>query len=77
MPDIRAAHREATRALADAVRDFMFDVSDARVTIEIRDETGPALKVSATIATEPRKPNSRMKVRELIRILQRLPNRSL
>jgi len=53
LPDVEAAHREAVEALADALQDFVLEGGiDQRITIDVRDELGPVLQVTAVFGSK-------------------------
>ena len=48
-PDLDAVQKEAARSLADMARDSIYEAADAqihRMTIEVRDGSGPVMKVA-------------------------------
>lgn len=50
LTDVSAAHRVAVGALADAMHDVAVEgASGQRLAIEVRDELGPVLQVSAIV----------------------------
>jgi hypothetical protein len=53
LPNIDIAHSEALRAFADAIRDGVTQGrSDQRFTVEVRDDLGPVLEVSAVVLSK-------------------------
>jgi hypothetical protein len=53
LPDMQEAHREALAALADAICDIVMEgQADQRFAIEVRDEIGPALEITAVFASK-------------------------
>jgi len=51
MSDMEAARHEAMAALGEAGRDFTRQGADGRLVINVRDDRGPVLSVSATFET--------------------------
>ena len=50
LPDMEAAHGMAIGALSDAIRDIAIEGSkDQQFAIEVRDEFGPVLRISAVL----------------------------
>jgi hypothetical protein len=50
LPDAAAAHEQAVGALADGIRDVVLEgAKDQRFSIEVRDELGRVLEVSAVL----------------------------
>jgi hypothetical protein len=50
LPGAEAAHRTAVRALADGIRDLMFEGStDVQFGVEVRDDIGRVLDVTARL----------------------------
>jgi hypothetical protein len=48
LPDAEAAHRMALGALSDAARDAVIEcLTDQLLAVEVRDEIGPVLEVTA------------------------------
>ena len=53
LPDVEAAHREAVEALADALQDIVLEGGvDQRVIIDVRDDFGPVLQVTAVLGSK-------------------------
>jgi hypothetical protein len=53
LPDTEAAHGMAIGALSDAIRDIAIEGSkDQKFAIEVRDEFGPVLHVSAVLESK-------------------------
>jgi hypothetical protein len=53
LPDADAAHTEAMGALANAIEDVMIQgQSDQQIAVDVRDELGPVLEVSAVLASK-------------------------
>jgi hypothetical protein len=50
LPDMEAVEREATQAMADAARESLHrPIKPSEAAIEVRDDTGPVLRVRFTI----------------------------
>ena len=49
LPDMEAAHGAAIGALSDVIRDIAVEGSKDQFAIEVRDEFGPVLRVSAVL----------------------------
>jgi hypothetical protein len=49
LPDMEAAHDAAISALSDVIRDIAVEGSKDQFAIEVRDEFGPVLRVSAVL----------------------------
>ena len=50
LPDVGVAHEQAVGALADGLRDIVMEgAKDQRFTIEVRDDLGAVLEVSAVL----------------------------
>ena len=53
LPDVEAAHGMAIGALSDAIRDIAIEGSkDQQFAVEVRDEFGPVLCVSAVLESK-------------------------
>ena len=53
LPDVEAAHGEAIEALADALQDLVLEGQvDQRVVIDVRDDLGPVLEVTAVFGSK-------------------------
>lgn len=53
LPDVEAAHREAVEALADALQDIVLEGgSDQRIIIDVRDDLGPVLQITAVLGSK-------------------------
>jgi hypothetical protein len=52
LPDMEQVHREALAALVDAICDIVTEGQvDQRFAIEVRDENGPALEITAVLGS--------------------------
>ena len=51
LPSATAARKEALEVVGQAVKDLTHRHSDGRIVIQVRDDDGPILKVSAVIET--------------------------
>jgi hypothetical protein len=50
LPDLEAAHKVALQAIAEAVQDGVLqDLPDRSFLVEVRDELGPVLEISAVL----------------------------
>ena len=53
LPDVEAAHNAAIEALADALQDIVLQGQvDQRVVIDVRDDLGPVLEVTAIFGSK-------------------------